>query len=381
VNYPAGFDIDNSVAAGVPTLDDDLKFAARPDQNNQKIVVIGYSEGALVAERERRNLATDADAPPPSQVSFVMIASPNLPNGGIFARFPDLNIPFFVSSNGAAQPSDYPTTYVTNEYDPYGDFPAYFNLLSLANTIAAVEYVHPDQYYDSVDYDPATGTGSGVLVKHDGNVTYVFVPADHLPLLAPVRQVFGVVGLTPFTEPVLGAVEPLIRLGVDMGYTDRTNADPGTPTQFSFFTPPEKIVEALAGVPGAVAEGGNNFVTGVEAIPGSVAPLNTTPSPLLAPAKTPSTNANLAPQGEQKLPITDTPSKLPSGPSNPLGKSPLSSPLSLPKGKPGPGLLKLTDGGNLPRPGDSPKIPAFKHTQKDEPAAKNAPPQGPGNAA
>ncbi len=34
-------------------------------------------------------------------------------------------------------------------------------------------------------------------------------------------------GLTPFTEPVLSAVEPLLRVLVDMGYTDRLNLDPG----------------------------------------------------------------------------------------------------------------------------------------------------------
>ena len=63
-----------------------------------------------------------------------MIASPNVPNGGIFSRLPGLKIPFFVTSNGAAQPSPYGTTYVTNEYDPYSDFPAYFNPLSFVNS-------------------------------------------------------------------------------------------------------------------------------------------------------------------------------------------------------------------------------------------------------
>ena len=40
----------------------------------------------------------------------MMIASPNVPNGGIFSRFPGLKIPFFVTSNGPAQPSPYDTT-------------------------------------------------------------------------------------------------------------------------------------------------------------------------------------------------------------------------------------------------------------------------------
>ena len=137
------------------------------EHSDQFLLVVGYSEGAIVAEKVRRDLdPTDPGAPPinpdgpdPDKpgLLFVMIASPNIGNGGIFARFPDLAIPFFVTSNGPAQPSPYDTTYVTNEYDPYADFPAYFNLLSLANTLVAIAYVHPDQYYDNVDYDPLTG--------------------------------------------------------------------------------------------------------------------------------------------------------------------------------------------------------------------------------
>ncbi|MDT5013464.1 MAG: hypothetical protein QOH57_5081 [Mycobacterium sp.] len=321
VNYPAGFDIDNSVTTGVPVLHDLVIGAATDPANpNQKIVVVGYSEGALVADRVKRGLATDPQAPPPADLSFVLIASANLPNGGIFARFPDLNIPFFVKSNGAAEVSDFDTTYVTNEYDPYADFPAYFNPLALANTIVAIQYVHPDQYYDSVDYNPYTGTGTTpVLIKvvpHPGagTDTYVFVPAEHLPLFAPLRQIFGAVGLTPLTEPLLGAIEPLVRIGVDMAYTDRSNLNPEVPTTFSLITPPEKILGAVTAVPGAIGQGVNNAVS--------------TPSPLVAPVSPPSITAKSTPPTEQKLAITDTPptppapSKPPATTSSPLSNTP-----------------------------------------------------------
>ena len=398
VTYPAGFDIDNSVTAGVPTLDGLVKFAALPAQNNQKIVVVGYSEGALVAERERRNLSNDAAAPPASQVSFVLIASANLPNGGIFSRLPGLNIPFFVSSNGPEEPSEYATTFVTNEYDPYADFPAYFNLLSLANTVAAIQYVHPDAYYDSVDYDPVTGAaGPGVLVKTvarpDGNATetYVFVPTDHLPLLAPLREGFAALGLTPFTEPLLSSVEPLLRVGVDMGYTDRLNLDPGTAVEFSFFTPQAKIAEALAAMPGAIQQGQNNFTAGIAAVPGSALPLKAAPSPLLAPAKTPAINAKAAPQDEPKLSITDTP------PADTPPKAPLSTPKApLPaKERVGP-LKRLAQDGHFAKPDRSgtgfrkapfSKAPSAGEAPHAKPsgepaAASNGPSQGPaGNAA
>jgi hypothetical protein len=68
--------------------------------------------------------------------------------------------------------------------------------------------------------------------------------------------------LTPLTEPLLGAIEPLLRVFVDMGYTDRLNLDPATPTPFSLFTPADKFVEALHAIPGALAEGAANLFNG-----------------------------------------------------------------------------------------------------------------------
>jgi hypothetical protein len=339
VDYPAGFDIDNSVTAGVPVLDQRLtEQAAMPGQAPPKIVIIGYSEGALVADREKRNLVTSR--PPgvtPENVSFVLIASANVQNGGIFSRFPDLNIPFFVKSNGPADPSEYDTTYYTNEYDPYADFPAYFNPLALANSLVAVQYVHPDAYYDTIDLTPApAGPAITKTVTNTagGTDTYVFVLADHLPLLAPVRQVFGVVGLTPLTEPLLGAIEPLLRLGVDMAYTDRLNLNPEVPVQFSLITPPQKIVEALAGVPGAIQQGASNVTSGIGSIPSSVqAPAAPTPPPS---NNSLSANTKLASQ----------PPKPPAAPSLTNTK------LSLTKD--GPTLNKVTDtGGKTTLPSSS----------------------------
>lgn len=294
VDYPAGFDIDNSVAAGVPVLAQKIADNYNPNDPSDKIVVVGYSEGTLVAEDEKRNLVSGANPPSPAQLSFVMIASPNVPNGGIFGRFPTLNL-FIVSSNGPAQPTAYDSTYVTNEYDPYGDFPAYFNPVSLANSLFAVEYVHPDQYYDSVDYNPYTGTGTTPVIvtkvtnSAGGHDTYVFVPAEHLPLLAPFRQIASATGTTVLTEPVLSAIEPLLRVVVDMGYTDRLNLNPGTPTTFSLITPPANILGAVTATPGAIAQGATNLGDGLTSAASST-PL----SPAAAPLSTSAPKATLA---------------------------------------------------------------------------------------
>ncbi|HTI76668.1 MAG TPA: PE-PPE domain-containing protein [Mycobacterium sp.] len=346
VVYPAGFQIDNSVNTGVPVLADTITNNTQDAEgHDQFLLVVGYSEGTIVAEKVRRNLdPTDPGAPPlnptndPTQpgLMWVMIASPNVPNGGIFSRFPGLKIPFFVTSNGAAEPSPYNTTYVTDEYDPYADFPAYFNPFSLANSLVAVMYVHPDQYYDSVDYnplDPAATTDPNVLVKTvtnsaGGHDTYVFVKAEHLPLFAPVRQIAGIVHLTPLTEPILGSVEPLVRLLVDMGYTDRENLNPEKPVQFSLITPPGKVLGAAAGVPGALGQGATNLVSGAEALPGSI------PSPLAA-TDSPSINAKSLPQEEQEPSSADTSTT-----------EPQATTLS----DPGPNLGELTEDGNKATP-------------------------------
>jgi hypothetical protein len=317
------------------------------------VVVVGYSEGTLVAEEVRRDLdPADPGAPPTSQLLFVMIASPNVPNGGIFARFPNLTIPFIVTSNGPAQPSPYDTVYVTNEYDPYADFPAYFNVFSLANTLVAVSYVHPDQYYDSVDYDPLTGEGdTEVLVKTvtnsaGGTDTYVFVPADELPLLAPARDVAAATGTTVLTEPVLSAIEPVLRLLVDMGYTDRENLNPEVGVRFSLITPPERILQTAAAMPDAISQGANNFVTGVTAIPTSVnAPLAPTPAPMNSPW----INAASAPQASYENSVADDALAAP-GPTGlssallPSGKTPPSGPPLMEDRRPT--LGKLTTDGN-----------------------------------
>ena len=112
VQYPAGFDINNSVNAGVPALQD----AITTHSNEDRLLVVGYSEGALVAERVRRDLdPSDPGAPSTDVLQFAMIASPNLPNGGLSARFPaGWGIPFIVTSNGPAASSPYDTQYVTN---------------------------------------------------------------------------------------------------------------------------------------------------------------------------------------------------------------------------------------------------------------------------
>jgi hypothetical protein len=303
INYPASLALSDSARDGLPKL----HTAITTRSAEEFLIVTGYSEGAMVAELERRRLQAlgASTAPSNTELSFVMIGAPFTPNGGIFGRFPGISIPVIVDGMGAGAPTRYDTTYVTNEYDPYGDFPAYFNPLSLLNSALAIRYSHPDQYYDAII--PGV-TPANVTTVHNGAGgydTYVLVHSEYLPLLGPLREAAAAAGLTPFAEPVISAFEPLLRVLVDMSYTDRLNLDPATPTPFSLITPPHKFLEALAAIPGALAEGLANFINGGQI---AIAPANQHLNALSAP---PAPTADSGEPALKSLPVAPETKALP----------------------------------------------------------------------
>lgn len=265
VHYPATINLAESRSIGVPAM----HLALVAHSSETYLIVAGYSEGSLVAERVRRNLQAKPVGPGPEgapsadQLTFVMIASPFAPNGGIYSRFPGLFIPFIIDPIGPSQPTRYDTTYHAIEYDPVADFPAYFNPLSLLNAALAARYAHPDRYYDAIDPETTPHLEKEVVNSAGGTDTYILYRNPQLPLLGPIRELSSMLQLTLLTEPFLGAIEPLLRVVVDMGYTDRTYANADVNTPFSLFTPPDRIIKALLAVPGALHEGLMNFQEGM----------------------------------------------------------------------------------------------------------------------
>ncbi|RIQ92116.1 PE-PPE domain-containing protein, partial [Mycobacteroides abscessus] len=216
-----------SVAEGRTNLNDEVVTAG-----NQPITIVGYSLGAVVVSKSHSDLLQRYPDGNPN-IQFVLMGSANTPNGGIFARFPWLKIPLAdIESNGAWEPDQFKTKVINTEYDTYGDFPAYFNPLALANSIAAIQYAHPDAYYDRIDPAALDDPDNPNVVKTvQGNTTYYLVRAEHLPLLQPLRDLTNPIG----ASFVLDAIEPTLRVFIDMAYDRDTS--PGTTTQFSFFTP------------------------------------------------------------------------------------------------------------------------------------------------
>jgi hypothetical protein len=175
----------------------------------------------------------------------------------------------------------------------------------------------------------------------------VFVKAEHLPLLAPVRQIASALGLTPFTEPLLNAIEPTLRKIVDSGYTDRENLNPEVPVKFSLITPPDKIAGPLAKLPDG----------------------STTPGPIVskvAPKNSPSINARLLPQDPQDSLLNIDPpaagAKDPATPQTPSGSSSTATvpPVSPLTKKTGITNGKVTEDGNMFTPKPSTKTTAPK---------------------
>jgi PE-PPE domain-containing protein len=231
---------DQSVRGGVTDLE--AAIAAHP---NEHLVIFGYSQGAMIANREKQKLAEQypvgTTAP---DIEFVLIGDENLPNGGLAARFPGLYIPILdLTFNGPA-PTDtqFHTTEDINQYDGFSDFPLYpLNLLATANAVAGILYVHPRDLESSVD-DP------GTIHTTTGDTDYYFHPTNDLPLFDPLRMI-GV------PEPVIDVVEPFFKVLVEQGY-DRS-IPPGEPTPARLI-PPLNPVKVAGDLVDAVGEGVDN---------------------------------------------------------------------------------------------------------------------------
>ncbi len=226
VDYPASFwpvtglsdpTFDGSVAKGLTELN------GEPIQNGD--VIYGYSQGAVVASIYKGQHLGDPSAP---DVTYVLVENPNRPNGGILERFNGLYIPILgVSFNGATPNSgpDSPHTVdISRQYDGWSDFPTYpLNLVATANAILGIYYLHGATQTDvtAADLEAAKSSGNSMYYQNDTatNTEYYLIATNELPLLMPFN------GIVP--EPILQAIDPVLRSIVELGY-DRT--DYGNPT-------------------------------------------------------------------------------------------------------------------------------------------------------
>jgi len=190
-------------------------------------VVFGYSQSAVIATAAKRRLAdsaaSGADTP---EVSFVMLANLNRPNGGLNARFTGAFIEKLGWTFSAAAPTNtsFTTIDVARQYDLFADFPSYpLNIFADANAVVALFYGAHD--YSRVSLNPADAAYEpNTVVQQWGDTTYYFIPTEQLPLLRPLRDL----GANPL---LMDALEPAMRVLVEAGYDRSTPFGEPTPAQ------------------------------------------------------------------------------------------------------------------------------------------------------
>lgn len=188
-------------------------------------VVFGYSQSAVIATAAKRRLADSAASGASTpEVSFVMLANLNRPNGGLNARFTGAFIEKLGWTFSAAAPTNtsFTTIDMARQYDLFADFPSYpLNIFADANAVVALFYGAHD--YSNVSLNPGdAGYHPNTVAQQWGDTTYYFIPTEQLPLLRPLRDL----GANPL---LMDALEPAVRVLVEAGY-DRSTPF-GQPTQ------------------------------------------------------------------------------------------------------------------------------------------------------
>ncbi|MBB3602140.1 hypothetical protein FHT40_001773 [Mycolicibacterium sp. BK556] len=255
---------DTSVATGAANLDNCVQGRTSCTAHyfgdvalSADYVIFGYSQSAVIATIEKRNLLDRYRNPDGTwlptvdsngaelHASFVLVSNPNRPNGGILERFAGLHIPVLgVTFNGATPTNScdadgtncrFPTADITWQYDGYADFPRRpLNLLADLNALAGIAYLHQN-YTESVD--------AAIYQGRTGDTDYYLLPSARLPLLMPLAQL-GV------PAPILDVLDAPLRVIVEWGYDRAINpGDPSPATLAVRGDPVTKIRNLLAAIP------------------------------------------------------------------------------------------------------------------------------------
>jgi hypothetical protein len=268
-----------SVGTGVTNLDAAVNTALA-DENNDHIVIFGYSQGGAVVSQELIKLNNDPTLTQADKDRITAVTIGNINNPlGLWSRLSFLpTSPILDISFGPQLPTTgIKSTNYSFEYDPVGDAPQYWgNPLTMLNALAAFEYVHG--YYlspnsngetDQMPYGYNDATLAYAIAHTDhiqyNDATFVLIPQQGaLPIFQPFVDLANATGTRALVDPVITLVQPVTKVLIDLGYDRETN--PGIPRTLSIlpFNPFQnwfKVGEDLAN--GAV-EGVADVVNGVD---------------------------------------------------------------------------------------------------------------------
>jgi len=211
ISYPAAiFGMDASIAVAVSGLTAAVARTPGP------IILAGFSQGAIaVAYEKKRVMSLPADQRPAAdRLTFVTLGDPTGP-GGIL-RFLPFSVPLLDLTPFTPPDTPYNSVIVNGEYDGWGDFPDRpWNLISLANALLGIAYVHGRYETIPGGLDLTTVPVNNVTLTTNvlgGTTTSYLIPTPNLPLLQPLRDI-GV------PTPIVDALQAPLRPIVDAGYT------------------------------------------------------------------------------------------------------------------------------------------------------------------
>jgi hypothetical protein len=266
VTTPEALPVDYTVATGLTDLQAAMTQQQLADPG-APYVIEGYSQSALIAVDEERDLAVmAADAQQVPDVTVALFGSGNRPDGGIYERLDGLYVPGLEVDANGAEPTDLgiPTIDVAIQYDGLADVPQYpVNLVADLNDLLGIIYEHTSYGSGAVAglfpsstplAEPFTDQfalgSSEIVVQQTGDTTFYLVPTTELPLLDPLLHV-GV------PESVLNIVQPALQVIVEAGY-DRSIPF-GDPTPFELIPSIDPATFTLEFANGVVQGADNAF--------------------------------------------------------------------------------------------------------------------------
>lgn len=274
--------LDDSVNASIPLVITAIK--SETDPNNR---VMGESQGSVdVGEAYNYFLAHPDEVPAGANLSFVFLASPVTPNGGILSRIQGITIPYFgISGRAPTMDSQYQVVDSHWAYELFSSAPLYLfgpsTGLAWLNSFFGVYRTDASSLH-GIDPD-YTNPNYDVHTTVVGNTTYHVIVPEHLPMYQPlVDHGYGA---------LVSVIEPLTKVWVDAAYyKNDPTADPGTYHPLQLFMPIDNVIRALLQTPGAIAKG-------LAALPNAI---KSVLKPIVKPVPTTTTPPVTATQDQEK---------------------------------------------------------------------------------